>query len=423
MAPYVFVPGVAGLEGHRTGFGLVVGKIARELSRDHDLAVLTLRPNQGDVVGPPRVLPLRPNVWRLIASLESAQLAGNYLRLALRSERLWPGRAKAFVKLSLGKQIETQLRANGPEVLNLQGLGTDSLALVRAAIATRIPVVLSLHGLGFREFAEADAPVHEELYRQSVRLVFGAGGAITTINTASAVVLREWCVDLRGGLIETIGHGIDLPDRAPALGVAPRQESRRRFLTVGSICERKSQMLLLEAVRALPPEFRAQCEFRIAGGGPGLAALTTRCRELALEGSVTILGEIDDAELQREYEGADHVVLPSREEGFGLPIIEAAAHGKSCLFYSGIQSAADLHRAGVNQMFTSRSPEALAAAFVALDRAAWDGMAIRAYAREWSWPEVRAKYTRVLRYAADHYRAPALGVVDALIARIARWPR
>jgi glycosyltransferase involved in cell wall biosynthesis len=50
--------------------------------------------------------------------------------------------------------------------------------------------------------------------------------------------------------------------------------------------------------------------------------------DLKLTGEVVILaGKVSDEGVRRAYSGADLTVLPSFEEGFGLPIIESMACG------------------------------------------------------------------------------------------------
>jgi glycosyltransferase involved in cell wall biosynthesis len=52
-----------------------------------------------------------------------------------------------------------------------------------------------------------------------------------------------------------------------------------------------------------------------------------RARYVRSGGTITFLGEIDDATLARRYRGALAYVQPSLAEGFGIPALEAAVAG------------------------------------------------------------------------------------------------
>jgi len=62
-----------------------------------------------------------------------------------------------------------------------------------------------------------------------------------------------------------------------------------------------------------------------ATDGPICAALQELV--LSLGETVTLYSDADDKQLSRLYASHDVVVVPSRAEGFGLPIVEASAHG------------------------------------------------------------------------------------------------
>ena len=61
------------------------------------------------------------------------------------------------------------------------------------------------------------------------------------------------------------------------------------------------------------------------GAWPGLARLA---RSLGLADDVRHLGFVPPSEVERLYAFASAVVFPSRYEGFGLPVVEAAARGR-----------------------------------------------------------------------------------------------
>ncbi|MCC6671788.1 MAG: glycosyltransferase family 4 protein [Planctomycetes bacterium] len=98
-------------------------------------------------------------------------------------------------------------------------------------------------------------------------------------------------------------------------------------LFVGTLEVRKNLLTLLEAY--------AQARVRglrrplVLAGRPGFGAEAILARAGApdLREHVRVLGAVDEATLHRLYGASFALVLPSREEGFGLPILEGFAAG------------------------------------------------------------------------------------------------
>ena len=105
------------------------------------------------------------------------------------------------------------------------------------------------------------------------------------------------------------------------------------ILTVGRLHPRKGQLLIIEALQALPAAERARVEYWLVGGN-SKENYEQRLREAAARSGVTVrfLGHAPDEELDRIYARADIFAMTSINhrqsvEGFGLVYLEAAAHG------------------------------------------------------------------------------------------------
>jgi len=111
-------------------------------------------------------------------------------------------------------------------------------------------------------------------------------------------------------------------------------------LTVGRLHPRKGQLLTLQALQALAPEFRAQLEYWLVGSQSKENYEETLRAEAANAGlTVRFFGDMPDEELARIYDQADIFAMTSVNhrdsiEGFGLVYLEAAAHGLPVVAHS-----------------------------------------------------------------------------------------
>ncbi|MGH2404865.1 MAG: glycosyltransferase, partial [bacterium] len=124
-------------------------------------------------------------------------------------------------------------------------------------------------------------------------------------------------------------------DVSEVLPRLPLPRGCRFLLYVGGLSPHKNLPLLIDAYRSViaEPEF-AELRLLLVGdyagdvfysAYPELRSLVAR---YGLEGRVLFTGYVPDDVLVHLYNRAELVVLPSLEEGFGLPAIEAAACGK-----------------------------------------------------------------------------------------------
>ena len=149
-----------------------------------------------------------------------------------------------------------------------------------------------------------------------------------------AVGVTHGCIE---GMIEdgfpvsrttTIYNGVDLgtwqgwdhKGLRTSLGIGPEEIV---ITQVGSLIHRKGHDILLRAFAELR-RLRPQCRLLIVGDGPDRPAIEQLARELHLDSSVQFLGFIPAPPGVVFRDATDIAVSPSRVEGFGLTVIEAA---------------------------------------------------------------------------------------------------
>ena len=169
--------------------------------------------------------------------------------------------------------------------------------------------VVTLHDLHF----ERDPSVMGLLDRVTFKAVVPRAAKRADHVLAVSERTRDDAIALYGLRPDTVTvtpHGVD-----PAFG--PGDDAPGGYLLfVGAIQARKDPLAAAEAAReaGLP---------LVAAGPEKEPALARRLRD---EG-VDVRGWVDKPELARLYRQAAALVLPSRYEGFGLPVLEAMASG------------------------------------------------------------------------------------------------
>ena len=178
------------------------------------------------------------------------------------------------------------------------------------------PAVVTVHDLSFERDATAMGPLDRWIFK---RVVPRAARHARRVIAVSERTKRD-LVDLYAiapERITVIPHGVD-----PAFG--PGGNGAHDYLLfVGAIQARKDPIAAAEAAESVGLPL-------VVAGPEREPALA---RELERHGA-DLRGYVEKDELARLYRGAACLVLPTRYEGFGLPVLEAMACGTPVVAHS-----------------------------------------------------------------------------------------
>jgi len=189
--------------------------------------------------------------------------------------------------------------------------------LIPSRRATR---VVTVHDLFFLDHPEATAAeVRRDYASLAIRHAQRADLVVTVSNTVGAQVVQRMDVDPERVVI--------CPNGAPDWTARRAVPAAGPVICVGTLEPRKNIAGLLDAwERLLTGGLRVP--LLLAGGAPTSAdALLARLLQPPLAGVVQHVGYLDHADRQRFYAAARLLVMPSFDEGFGLPAVEAMAAG------------------------------------------------------------------------------------------------
>ena len=170
--------------------------------------------------------------------------------------------------------------------------------------------VTTFHDL-FVMTGEYSTPEFRERFTQLARHAAANSDLIVTVSHFTATQVHD-LLNVDWSRLRVVQHGV----RVPALRNTNREPI---VLHVGAIQKRKNIARLIEAFRALPQNWRLVLAGSVGYGSEEML--------LGIGERVQVTGYLTDKQLAELYRRASIFAFPSLDEGFGMPVLEAMAHG------------------------------------------------------------------------------------------------
>jgi glycosyltransferase involved in cell wall biosynthesis len=321
------------------------------------------------------------------------------------AQRTPPGVTEAAAE---GASLPARLRAfdrqarrwgGGADVVDVHFALLAFLPVVLGALRGK-PLVVHFHGPWAEESSESgeSRQVVLRLKKGVERAVYRRAHRLVVLSDAFAEVLvRQY--GIAAHRVRVVPPGLDLeafsPGRAAARGHLGLEEGRRVVFTARRLVARMGLDVLLAAWARM--DRRSDDLLVIAGEGPAGAELAELVDAAGLQGSVRLLGRIDEDDLVAHYRASDVCVLPSVAlEGFGLTAVEALACG-SPVVVSDVGGLPEVVRdLDPSLVVPAGDPDALAARLaLALAGRVPDAQACRRHAETFSWGRAARVHRRV----------------------------
>jgi glycosyltransferase involved in cell wall biosynthesis len=266
--------------------------------------------------------------------------------------------------------------------------------------SSRAAQVVTIHDLFFLDHPEATVA---EIRRDYAALAAAHARRADLVVTVSATVAAQ--------VVQRLGvdpaRVVTCPNGAPDWTPRPAVPDAGPVICVGTLEPRKNIAGLLDAwVHLLDGGLRVP--LLLAGGAPASAApLLARLRRPPLAGVVHYVGYLDEADRRAFYDRARVLVLPSLDEGFGLPAVEAMAAGVPAVVSR--RGALPEVCGDAATYVDPDDPRGIAAAIAALLASPARLEACRqrgaARARQFSWDTSAARLWQAYAHAVSHRRS------------------
>jgi glycosyltransferase involved in cell wall biosynthesis len=243
--------------------------------------------------------------------------------------------------IRLGVDLTRKLRQDRPDLVHVQYTGP---------VGCPVPVVVSVHDVSYLEHPEYFTRFRALQLRHTVkRTVRRAARVFTPSEFSKQSILRAY--DLPEDKVMVMPNAVSSSFRP-----VPRETSQRWLkahrdysfpfiLTVGDLQPRKNHLRLIHAFEEIVRTYPGLPHHLVLVGKETWYSSTVRTAALKSPAGSRIhfTGFVEDDELLRLYGACDLFIYPSLYEGFGLPILEAMACGRSvaCSNTSAMPEVAD----------------------------------------------------------------------------------
>ncbi len=301
-----YVPVLGGLQA-------VTHNLARQLMlRGHEVRVVTNRY--------PRSLPAEE-----VIDLVPVQ---RWLFLNLSRQMLWDKRPELFLASLYHAprniiRLAQVLASYRPDTVNLHFPDSQTGAILWLRHFFSFRLVVSLHGHDVERWNEEGARACARSSLERFQRLLRAADAVT----ACSRYLLARAAEIEPSVANTglaIHNGIDLQQFFQTDKYA---HPRPYLLAYGRLTYKKGFDLLLRAFSETAKRW-ANMDLIVAGEGEEAATLSRLSNDLGLRERVFFFGRANTVEVRRLVRGSRAVVIPSRQEPFGLVAIEALACGR-----------------------------------------------------------------------------------------------
>jgi glycosyltransferase involved in cell wall biosynthesis len=369
MVPHAYYPSIGGVER-------VVQQLARSLAEvGHDAAVLT------DAVpgAPDEEVVENVRVWRLpfVSGGRSDKL---------RFVAQWP---------KARRRIESIVRSFRPDVVHLHVTSRNARYARLAADLAGCPMVITTHGSFERSLNRSGLKAEEE--------ICAAAHGLTHCSQAALEQFTLKHPNLRAKS-EVIYNGVNVEDFA-----SPDARDDQSVLFVGRLHPQKGVDVLLSSWEQVT---ESTAHLIIAGDGPDSEMLHKLADDKGLT-RITWMGSLPYSDVIALMKRASVFVVPSRDEGFPMSVLEAMAAGCAIVAtrVGGIPEQID---DGVHGLLTrSDAPEPFAAALARMlcehkyARSLGDNARRRAE-HEFDWSHITRQYLAVYSRASEAFRTAGM---------------
>lgn len=379
---------------NKTGLGIMVFDIYNSVSASEETRLIThvltegrgngiIRHNRKDIL---RCIRLKDVPQAISWFLKYKQSFGMRLRFSYYVLN------KGFVKRTI--------QEFSPDVVHVHGLGLATKTYMDVCEELHIPYVLTHHGL-----IGLDKSVHAPKWNRDFERDFLVRAEkenipVTVISTGMKKRIEENYIGHEAKNIVVVTNGTkiqnDISDIVPNLDIRTKygiSNEEKICIVIGSVCERKNQIQIADAY-AVSKWAKHHSHVFFCGNDATNGMIQSVINSNGLQERLHVLGFVTPDKLKQLIAQADINIVASRDEGFGLSIIETGIMGLPTVTFSDLDAVEDLYDEKTMITCESRNTQAFAECIDEALQKEWDRDYIKNYSKRFSLEKMAEQYEK-----------------------------
>lgn len=386
--PYFYDPKYKEFSKTSSGFGYMVKDILDSISSKDDVFVFTHQFSEGyfekyavlkhkkqDVIKYLRVQDLKNGIVDAIKIRNNINMALHYL----------------YYQIDKGTFIQA-VKENKPDVVHIHGLTYQTRPFIESCLELNQKFIVTLHGLNGLNETVILPHVEKEYEKNALIDLCKRNIAVTVISSGILKKIKK-NYGIIGDNIRIIRNGTNFLPQT----LLKKDGKKYEIICVGSISFRKNQMQLIDAVKELPVKYRNKLHITFVGVDSDNINLNKYIALAKLDTIAEYKGFIPREEMNKLWRKADLNVVMSKEEGFGLSMIEGFMYGVPTLTFSDLDAIDDLYNEAAFELFKTRKNEDIQNGIISCMKRKFDRKKIIEWGKKFSMDSIGKQYSELYR--------------------------
>lgn len=320
--------------------------------------------------------------------------------------------------------ISLLIKGYTPRIIKQKILASKSIERLKELINEEKPDIINLHDLGYinREIAHYCS---SNGIRCVITIHLYIGNNTNTYGYNQLKENEDSTFNLKGLYYSVVSSGIKkrilldhpniLPDqvfvivngsnfvdniKTPFTALSATN-NKKTLLCIGTICERKNQLQIIRAVKKMTPEEREGFEI-LFFGSDNSGKFQEQIDQSGCGNTLHYMGKITQSQLQKYYQSAFGTITVSKNEGFGLTVIEGYSYGLPAIFNADLDSSPDLFSPDACLTINDNTDETLRNTILNFLSIKWNPQIICEFAKKFSMKEVCNHYVNMYNQICKH---------------------